>query len=218
MAAASRQSYCFTLTVREGFSVNQIASFADWLKLRTDYCFVSKELTAAGLWHIHAQANLVPKNTSNVTKAVKGWYKQEDLEVGPCSIKIKKETDRIGWFHYLTKDINSTDKPVLCHGYKWGEIQAECLANVKKIPRKMLEGDDYVLKMRTAYKVIMQYAQRIGQPITGKQSFMQILSKMICDGYLYHQLKLKIVLGHVMGCIGDEAAVFDMLENELHWV
>ncbi len=207
-------AYSITLTCLDGFTADQLVGFKDWFKHNSSQCLLVSERHASGALHLHAGATMQDKQTGQVTRKLGTLYNRLKIELEPnVSIKVKRTTDQIGWFHYLTKDLQCD--PLLLTGWKMTWIQEQCLANLKKMPFKMLAGDDYAMRMDTSIGLILAYSKRKQLPISGKASFTDCLCHMSADGYQFHRLKLKFTYAHVMSRLGYSSAVRSLLENEL---
>lgn len=217
MAATTKiHSYAFTLTTQDGFTDLQVAQFSDWFSANADTACLTRELHKSGKIHLHACADLRKSSTNSVTRVFTNLYERLNI---PCqkgvSIRIKKVTDRLGWFHYLAKDLAVGQSPVLCHGYLWGDIQEQLKLAVKKIPNKMVKGDDHTMNMVTAPNRVLEYAKSVGCPISGADSFAEVISLMAEDGYQMHNLKFKILYAQCMAKCGRRSIMRDLVLSEL---
>ncbi len=208
--------YSITLTSANGFCEEAVRTFREWFRSRCDKCLLVRERHASGAIHLHAGATLQDKQTAQVTRKLRTVYNHLNIDIVPgVSIMVKRTSDQIGWFHYLTKDLQQNDHAVLVKGWKMTWIQEQCLANLKKIPYKMLAGDDYSMRMDTATGLVLEYSKRKGLPISGKASFTDCLCHMSADGYQFHRLKLKFLYGHVLSRLGYSSAMRSLIENEI---
>lgn len=212
-------SYAITLTSPDGFTDSQVASIKDWFSRNSDTCLVTVETHKSGKLHLHAAANFKASQANAVTRRFSRLYETLGIpyQTG-VAVKVKKMTDRVGWFHYLSKDVPTGQEPLLVQGYLWGDIQEECRLAIKKIPNKMVKGTDFTMNMVTAPNRVLEFAKSVGYPITGKDSFAEVLSIMAEDGYQMHNLKFKILFAQVMAKTGRRSVMKDLILSELNWL
>ncbi len=212
-------SFAITLTTSSGFTEQQISDIKIWFTRVCDTVLLTVEKHKSGKVHLHAAAEFKCAQTNALTRKFARLYDTLNIPLQKgVSVKIKKVTDRIGWFHYLSKDIPAGQEPALIIGYKWGDIQEQCRAAVKKIPNKMVKGEDHTMNMVTAPNRVLEYAKSIAHPIEGKESFAEVLSLMAEDGYQMHNLKFKILFAQVMAKNGRRSVMKDLILSELNWM
>lgn len=213
-----RNSFAVTLTVSGGFSEQQVSDISAYCRAISDYLVLTHELHRSGDPHLHMSIALSVKATSAVTLRFARLYEKLGIPYQKgVSVVVKKVNDQTGWFSYISKDVPDGQAPLVCVGYVWGEIQEQCRAAVKKISAKSLKGEDLVMNMSTAPSRIIAFAQRTGTSITGKDSFCDIMAKMMVDGYLVHRLKPVVLYAQVLAKLGYERVAFDYWENELRF-
>ncbi len=211
------QGYAITLTTREGFDDSHHEIFRDWFKIHTDSCLLVAESHAAGGLHYHAGATMKQKSTNEVTRLINRFYEAQGWDVlAGISIKVKQLTDRIGWFHYLTKDLDGP--PILVQGWKMTWIQEQCKSNLKKIPKKMLKKNAYLVTQSVGPELVIQYAKRTGSPLSGKISFANVICQMAKEGYQFHQVRWKNLYSHVMALCDDMRPMQSFIMSELQWL
>ncbi len=210
--------YFATLTQTDGFSDADCVKVADWCRNKSEECLLVKEDHMSGKKHLHFLATLTCKQTVQVTRMLKRLYATNGW---PCSagvsIVVKKATDKIGLFHYLTKDLNGSP-PLLIIKWRMTWIQEQCKANLKKVPLKMLSKDGYIVGMKTASELICQYATRTGMPLSGKPSYIQVVMAMQAESYKFHNCKHKQLYCQVMSVCGNHNAMRSFLEGELSFL
>ena len=208
--------YAITLGTSRDFLAEEIVSIAQHFARNCDACLLVEERGASGKLHLHASTKQKQKTANLVTLALTRLY--EKLKI-PCqkgvAIKVKKTTDEIGWFHYLTKDMEDGQQPVLIFGWEMTWIQDQCRDNLKKIPHKMMKGNDYTLNMAIATNVVLQYAKRTGIPLSGKDGFKTCICRMAEEGYLFHSVKFKVLYAQVLARTGDTRPMQSLLDLEL---
>lgn len=213
------KSFAITLTSSDGFTLEQIDSIRSWFHKTCDTCLVTVEQHKSGKLHLHAAANFEIKQANAVVRRFVTLYSHLNIPYQKgVSVVVKAVSDRTGWFHYLSKDVPTGEKPLLCLGYKWGDIQEECRLAVKKIPNRMIKGDDFTMNMVTAPNRILSYAKALGHPISGKESFAEIIALMAEDGYQMHNLKFKVLFAQVMAKTGDRSVMKELVLSELQWL
>lgn len=211
--------YSYTLTTNRDFTSQEIVSLAQWFAKTCDSCLLVEERGGSGQLHLHAGTQQKQKTTGEVTRRLTKVY--ADLQIPftkGVSIKVRKTTDQIGWFHYLTKDMQPDQVPVLIFGWQMTWIQQQCKDNLKKIPHKMVRGDDYVLNMVVAPNLMIAYAKRVGLPIHGKECFKQIVCQMAEEGYQMHNLKFRILYAQILARSGDYRPLKSLLDSELQFL
>lgn len=206
--------YFYTLTAQDGLQPDHLVRFKRWFQDNTDSCLVVRELHSNGNVHLHAGTKQKHKTSGELTRRFAKLYEQLNIPwVKGVSVKIKKVTDLIGIFHYLTKELQGA--PLLCQGWQMTWIQQMCKDNLKKMPHKMIKGDDHTMNMVTATNLVMHYATRSGLPLTGKESFKTVICCMARDGYQLHNLKFKILYAQIMARFNDFKPLSRLLDYEL---
>lgn len=212
-------SFGVTLTVSGGFSEAQVDTIVNWCRAISDYLVITREQHASGFPHLHLSIKLKPKSTSHVTLRFKRMYERFDIPyVKGVSVVVKEINDQTGWFAYISKDIPDGQLPLVCVGYLWGDIQKQTMDAVKRLKLKTLKGSRVIMNMNTAVGRIMEFAKRTGTSITGKQSFCDIISKMMGQGYQTYRLKLPVLYAQVLAELGYERIAFDWAESQLQFV
>lgn len=211
-------SFAITLTSKDGFTQDQLESIKEWFVKKCDTVLLTQEHHKSGKIHLHAAADFKGQ-TNSVTRMFATLYDRLNIPFQKgVSVVVKKVTDRVGWFHYLSKDVPTGQMPLLILGYLWGDIQEECKAAIKKIPNKMVKGTDFTMNMVTAPNRILEFAKSIAHPITGKDSFAEVLSIMAEDGYQMHNLKFKVLYAQVMAKTGRRGVMRDLILGELQFL
>jgi len=209
-------SYTFTATTSSpGFDDAQIQEICDWARRASDSCMIVEETTTHR--HLHGVFRVSQKSTTQVTRKFKTLYAKMELQwVAGVSVKVKKTTELIGWFHYMLKD--QTGPPLVLTGWQMSWIQEQCLAAVKKIPRKILEKDQVVLSTRTAVPLIIAFASANVMPLCDKHSFIEVVLAMESDKYNFQNLKKKAVFCETMSRMGQLQFSRSMWEQELDFL
>jgi len=208
--------FAVTLTCAAGFNDPQEDQVVQWHKRSTTFCLLVRELHEDGRVHFHSLV-CAPKlkNACGIQRKLATLYKQMDLPVVTrVSIRVDTETDRVGWMHYLLKDKNV----IYLTGWKMSWIKAQCLANVKKIPHKMLTKNVKVLTKATATQTILAYASASGAVLTGKCSLCRVMVNMMKEGYIFSSVPLKHIFAEVMAQSGEVEKAYNMLMGELHFI
>lgn len=206
--------YAITLTRKSGLSPKNLEAIRNFFRMKSEKCLVVVEQHASGALHVHAGATLAPAQTAAITRLLSRFYVAEDIPVVKgISIKVRNCSDKIGWFHYLTKDLSGP--PLLVQGWKMTWIQRICKENLKKIPRKLLIRDDHIISMRDAVRRVISYARRSDLVLTGKCSFINVVSNMQSDGYHFHNVKATWLYVEVLAIIGDMRPARSLWETQL---
>ena len=153
--------------------------------------------------HFHSVATFKARAAKNVTEQVKTLYKKMGLPVTGRSIQVKKVTDLVGIWHYHLKELGDR-KPLLLKGWKMSFIKESCLANLKKIPHKVLLKNKYMLNAKIATALMVEYAAAKSLVISGKESFTTVVCEMAKEGYQFESVKIKWLYTQVMSLMGDE--------------
>lgn len=209
--------FSYTLTCTDGFQPEHLAAFKKWFSDNTDSCLVVTELHATGKLHLHAGTKQKHKTAGELTRR---WTKLYETLNIPCvkgvSIHIRKTTDLVGWFHYLTKDLEGP--PLYVQGWQMTWIQQQCKDNLKKMPHKLIKGSDHTMNMVTATNLVIAYAKNADLPLSGKDSFKTVICCMAKDGYQLHNLKFKILYSQIMARFDDFRPLKSLLDMELDFL
>lgn len=211
-------AFTFTFTSNVEFTPAHEDQIIQWHKKKASFCILVRELHEDGRPHYHSViAAARPKNTGSWTRLCETLYKQMDLPiVKGISFRVKKETDRVGWFIYLLK--HQEGPPLLVMGWKLSWIKKQCLEGIRHIPRKMLTKEVTVLTKATASQTVLRYAAAMGRKITGKISFCDVCCAMEGDKYVFGGYQLKHIYREVMNQSGQRALAHEMMMGELHFL
>ena len=214
--AQSHTSFTWTATTSTpGFDDAQVQAICDWARLSSDSCMVVEETTSHR--HLHGVFRVTQKQTGQVTRKFKTLYDKLQLPwVANVSVKVKKTTELIGWFHYMLKD--QTGPPLVLTGWKMTWITAQCLAAVKKIPKKILTKDQVVLSSRDAVPLIIAFASANSMPLCDKNAFIEVCLAMEADKYNFQNIKRKAVFCETMTRMGHPRFSRSMWEQELDFL
>ncbi len=214
--AQSHTSFTFTATTTSpGFDDDQVHAIVRWARLMSDSCMIVEETTTHR--HLHGVFRVPQKQTGQVTRKFHTLYSKLGLEwVTGVSVKVKKTTELIGWFHYMLKD--QTGPPLCLTGWSMQWITEQCQAAVKKIPRKILEKDQVVLSSRTAVPLIIAFAAAQNLMLCDKGSFIEVVVAMQADKYNFQNIKKKGVFEETMAQCGQLHYARQSWENELQFL
>lgn len=211
--------YFYTLTTNRDLLPDEIMGLAQWFARNCDSALVVEERGANGKLHLHATTQQKQKSTNQCTRMMKSCYEQLRIPwTDRVSCRIKKTTDQIGSFHYLTKDLIEGQEPILIFGWEMTWIQEQCRDNLKKIPHKMVRGDDYVVNMVIAPNLLCSYAKRSGICMAGKEGFKEVVCRMASEGYQFHNVKWRILYCEIMARCGDTKPMRSLIDNELQFL
>lgn len=180
-------SYFATLTCSGGFSDDQASAIEVFH--RTDY-FVNvllvSELHQTGELHFHSLFDCKTRAAGKVTQKFQRFYGSADIPfVSYVSVKIKSVTDKLGLFHYLTKDMLPDEKPLVLKGWIWTWIQEQCRDNIKRIPFKQLLRDCYFVNKKNGTEMILCYMKANKLRCQSKDDFKQIVHCMVRDRFRF---------------------------------
>ncbi len=195
--------YALTLTDGGGLLIHEDA-IIHWHKRKSEKTLLVAELHSDGRTHYHSIIYCSAKQTNSVSRWLETLWGQLDLQWSFNSCVVKRVTDEIGQWHYLCKDIPSGGSPVYISGWDYSWIKAQCVANVKNIPRKLLTRDNRKVLDSEASRVVITWAKAAGHPITGKLSFVDVIHEMRKDGYQFSGVKFKWLYGDVMAMTGND--------------
>lgn len=213
------KSYFITLT-----SADDLANFEvhikAWHTLHADRAILVRESHQDGQTHYHSLFVTRTMNAAQVvTRSLERLYKKHDIALlSRRSIMVKKQTDQVGLFHYLTKDIPATEKPLLLIGWQYTWIKEQCLANLMKMPIKLLKKGTVSLSRRTAVALVLEYAKAQGAVITGKFSFAELIAKMASEGYQFDMVANKYLYSQVMARLGHTRPMVSLVLGDLHFL
>lgn len=209
-------TYGVTLTIAGGFSAAQVEDLAVYCKSISNKLVIAAEHGAGGNTHLHICIDLKPIRANNVTRRFIGFYADHKWPVQTgVSVVVKHTRNRMGWLCYIAKEVPMGSKPLVVHGYQWGEIKKALVKQVKAQKAKDLKGTDLTMNMDTAPARIIAYAKSTGVLLTDKEIFCRLMASMMRDGYLVHRLKPKVLFAQVMCKIGYERFGVAYWENEL---
>ncbi len=212
-------AFALTFTNAAFFTPAQEDQIVQWHKKRASYTLLVKEFHEDGRPHYHSLiASPKLKRAQQLVRMLDTLYAQ--MDIGPVikriTFRVDPEKDRIGFFHYLLKE---QDGPVLLlMGWRLTWIKAQCLANVKKIPHKMLTKNVKMLSKSTASQTVLAYAKASGAVLTGKTSLCHVLADMSSEGYIFSSVPLKHLFAEVMAQSGEKTKAFNMFMGELHFI
>lgn len=213
------KGYSITLTTSRDFTPDELEGFCEFFRHNCDSCLLVEERGQRGQLHLHAGTKQKQSQTHEVTRLLARHYELHEIPFQKgVSIKVKKTCDQIGWFHYLIKDIPKDSVPLLIFGWKMTWIQEQCRANLKKVPHKIVKGTDYNVNMLIATNLVIQYAKTVGLPLSGKGMFMECICQMAEAGYLFHNVKFKILYCQVMARFHERRPMLSFLTMELQYL
>ncbi len=202
--APSTHTYFVTLTAADNLLEHEDA-IVQWHRTHSEKTLLVPELHADGRTHYHSIIHTMDKTTNQVTRKLLTLYQRLNIPVVKgVSIIVKASSDAIGLLHYVTKDLQGD--PLLITGWTMSWIKETCKANLKNIPYRMLTKNKYTLQHRSSVELVVQYAYRSGYPLTGKASFIQVVTAMQADGYQFSGIKPTWLYAEVMAVCGYAGA------------
>ncbi len=210
--------YFVTISPQREFLREERETLCAWHSKFDSVLLVAEDRPSDGVEHYHSIIQSTVKATTSITKQLARLFEKEQWPYTKgVTVQVKKVSDRIGLFHYLTKDMG--DKPPLgIKGWKMTWIKQQCVENVKKIPHKMLNRGGYTVNNKIGPNLVITYAKARSLPLTGKLSFSTILCEMAAAGYQFSGVKLKFLYAETMALTGSKQAFASLLENELHFL
>jgi len=133
------------------------------------------------------------------------------------SINVKRAKVLDGALQYVMKDLDGKP-PVLIRGWDMKTLEDQMLANLKKMPRCMIQKNDYYINQRVATSLIIEFAKRIATPIMCKMSFRQVCVAMMKEGYQFDALKLAPIYVQILARSGQTQAAEDWIDSQLAFV
>lgn len=210
--------YFYTLTTNRDFLPAEILAIAAWFRKTCESGLVVEERGANGKLHLHATTTQKQKTAGEISRRIQKLYEHLDIPwTKGVSVHVKRTTDQIGMFYYLTKDLHGK-VPVMLFGWTMTWITQQCRDNVKKIPHKMIKGDDYILNMVIAPNLMIEYAKRSAIPLNGKEGFKEVVARMMAEGYQFQNIKFKLLYCEIMARCDDTRAIRSFLDNELQFL
>lgn len=209
--------YFLTLTCKDGFSDAQCDAVIAFHK--TDY-FVNvllvSELHESGETHFHSLADIKTKQTAKVTSKLERFYTANDIPYTKgVTIKVKRATDKIGLLHYLTKDFEDDDTPLVLKGWTWTFIQQQVRDNIKKLPFRMLLKDTYFVTKKNGTEIILRYMKAHKMSCHSKEHFKDVVHAMVRDKYRFSAASIKWCYAEVCTMQGSGHALDSLIEHEL---
>lgn len=211
--------YLVTLTRTGGFIVATCVKFEDWFKLSFQYCVVTRELHKSGHLHLHAVVQSKVKQASTLTARIERLYELWDIPlVKRVSINCKTAVVLEGAVQYVLKDVVPGDAPSVLCGWDMKTLEDQMLSALKKMPRSMVQRDDYYLNQRVATSLLIEYGKRIGVAILDKISFKQVVVSMMKEGYQFDAVKLAPVYVQILARSGYVQAANQWIDDQLQFL
>ncbi len=167
--------------------------------------------------HYHSVGTWNTKCSSNVKKSCERLYNKYGLEWTAVAVKVVMVKHLVGMFHYLLKS-KGEQPPLLLMGWKMSWIKQQCLNNVKSTPYKLLLKDKLCLTAKSATPFVIRYAQAKNLPLSCKQTFADVISEMMCDGYQFEAVRIKWLFTQVMALSGHQGYCRNFVLGELNFI
>lgn len=219
-AAEDAYPYTVTLTCQDGFDAPHVEAIIHWHKTDPYFvqCLLSSELHMSGELHFHGLIDVYCKQTAGVTRRYERFYKNKSIPFQKgISIKVKRQTDRHGAVHYLSKEMDPEDDYLVCRGWKETWLAA-IKKDLKHITHKQTEKDYFVLTKKNAVPRAMQFARAHNIRLVSQQCFVDLCVAMGRDKYLFDNVNSKWMYCTVMLLNGHEGPFRSMWENDLHFL
>lgn len=166
--------------------------------------------------HYHSVAAFKNKQAAGVSRQAETFYKKLGMEWDKRrSVVVKKVCDLFGALHYLMKAQPAGRAPLMVKGWKLSWIKEMSLKSLKKMPHAQLLKDQYILSPKTATNMILEFANRKGLPITGRESFRGVIKEMIADHYRVSSIwpKITIIYAEVLMECGNHSGFDQVFDN-----
>ncbi len=211
--------YMLIFTSANDFNEAQEDQIVQWHRRRCENALLVRELHTDGRKHYHSTILVLkPKTSGGVSRQLATLYKSMGIDVvARVTYQVKSTSDQIGSFHYLLKD-QADREPLLIMGWQLTWIKAQCVSNVKKIPRKMLMQDRVVLNAANAIPYCLKFAEAAGVGITGKESFKTLVRLMVKDGYSFDKCNLPWLYAQLMCIAGDDRVLDQHIDGLLQFL
>ncbi len=207
--------YLVTLAPKDWFTQEQYAPIKLWFS-KHDQVLGYEE--TEGKRHLHVLLSSTQKKTGNVTRALENLFTTHDIPWAKnVTIDVRRSVEPIGHFHYLTNESKGGTQ-VMIKGWTLTWIQQQCRDNLKKLPRKLLRKDVYVVNNIDGPKLIIDYADCHAMPLTDKFSFIEVVRRMAGDKYRFHTCKKKDLFVDVLAVCGETRYARSLWENELAFI
>lgn len=208
-----------TLTTSGGLTSEQCQSFAQYFKKECDHCYLVIEQGDSGTnRHVEGVIDIDTVKTNNVTTRIKTLYRKLHLEVTDYSIRVKKATHLIGALIYASKELKTHGTKLMLKGWEQTWIDKQVKENVKHIPHSILKKKGTRLTQSTGAAVMHEFAVANNMTVTCKDDFLYLGKAMGNEGYLFGSCRPKGLYMDLMALFDSGQGVFDVWEQELHFV
>ncbi len=167
--------------------------------------------------HYHSVGTWPTKHGGNVSKLAERLYNKHGLPWTKHAVKVIKVKHLVGMFHYLLK-AKGDEPPLMLMGWQMSWIKQQCVDNVKSTPYKMLLKDKMCLTAKSATPFVLKYAEAKNLPLSCKQTFADVISEMMCDGYQFEAVRLKWLFTQVMALSGHQGYCRNFVLGELNFI
>lgn len=210
--------YLITLTCATGFTEEHIEKFKEYFVQKYDQCLAVTEAHVSGKLHVHAVVKDPAAAATSLTKKFVRLYEKMDIPVVKrVSINVKTAKVLDGALQYIMKDLDG-QPPLLIRGWDMKTLEDQALQNLKKMPRCLIQKNDYYINQRVATSLIIEFAKRIAVPILCKTSFRQVCVAMMKEGYQFDALKLAPIYVQILARSGYTQAAEDWIDSQLAFV
>lgn len=212
-------SYLITLTRTGGFTEAECLPLEKFFSEGFDRCCVTRETHKSGHLHLHAVVVSDVKKASTLTQRFERVYERMGIPVVKrISINVKTCSVIEGAVQYVCKDLAPGQEPTVLRGWDMKTLEDKMLNALKKMPRSMVQRDDYYLNQRVATSLLIEYGKRIGVAILDKISFKQVVVSMMKDGYQFDAIKLAPVYVQILARSGYVTAAEQWIDDQLQFL
>lgn len=217
-AHGSQKYMTLTVSPREDLSLAQIEALIQFHRVEGPFALLISELRPGdSVMHFHSVFQSKAIAPTKVREKVERMLKRAGVEVTvSVTVKVRRCSDLIGWFHYCTKDASYVRHYI--KGWQMSWIKEQCVANIKKIPFAVLLKDKHHITAKGATARILAYAKAQGTPVSGKEAFKDVVCAMAREGYEFQNVKMKWCYSQCMAMCGCDRAMRSLLDGELQFL
>ncbi len=211
-------AYAVTISPKDDYDEKDQKVIIEWHSRFEQVLLVSEVRPQDGVKHYHSLVVSQVRKAQALTRQLERLYSKSAMEfVKGVTFKVKSCKEPVGWFQYLMKDLKD-DKPLGLKGFKMSWIKDLVLANLKKMPHRLLLKDAYMVSPKTATRVILEFAKRKSLIVNDKFSFADVVGAMMAEGYQFDSVRFKWAYAQCMAQVGDVSRATAVVLAELHFV
>ncbi len=199
--------YFVTFTASGGLTLDQCESIKDLFEKNFEEYVGVKEHHLNGHLHMHVWYATKVKQTAKITQKFERWFKTLNIPVVKgVIIKNKRETNRIGLCHYMSKD---NDKPYFIRKFQWTWIQEQAREDVKHRPKKLLLSEERIVGQYESVELVLQYAKSVGLSLKSMSDIRSVCGHMIVQKYRFDKVRLKPMCAAILARSTGSLTIFN---------